>query len=88
MEELSGLVSKTITQVIRFSTSQDLRQTCFTSLNVKNSFEAEKVICEKLIEWKPIQICGIRNVVSENPMLECEVINFLNSSYQIETLDV
>ncbi len=51
-EELAYLVSKNLAQVIRFSTSQQLRQSCLKLLNVNNSFEAEKVICKQLIEWK------------------------------------
>ncbi len=51
MKELTKLVSKTLAECIRFTISTEMRDSCFESLNVTNSFDAEKVLQKRLTDW-------------------------------------
>ena len=48
-EELKKLVAKSLSNVIRYSTNQEMRQKCFTSLDVGSSSEAGEKLYTKLI---------------------------------------
>lgn len=50
MNELAKLAGKSLAEVIRFSTNRNFRLSCLESLQVTNSYDAEKVMQQKLVE--------------------------------------
>ncbi|KAI9560689.1 hypothetical protein GHT06_011639 [Daphnia sinensis] len=72
-EELSKLISKNFAQVIRFSSNQDLKESCLSLLGVNNAYEAEKVIYQQLSEWKKKPSTEKRSSVFQIPAQKFEV---------------
>lgn len=48
---MGRLVSKTLAGAIRYSCDPEMRRACFESLSVTNSFDAEKVLQTRIVEW-------------------------------------
>jgi hypothetical protein len=51
MAELTRLLSKSLSEVIRFSTSRNMYQSCLKSLGITKSSEVEETVHNHLKKW-------------------------------------
>jgi hypothetical protein len=53
MAELTRLLSKSLSEAIRFSTSRNMYQSCLKSLGITKSSEIEETVHNHLKKWNP-----------------------------------